>query len=264
MEKITSKDNKYVKMFIKLAKSKSYRNEMQLFVLEGKKLVSEAYNNGIEIEMVFVSQECRQNSNELETLFQEVKCYEINDIVFDKIKQSANSNGIFAIAKQRQQNLELEDISAKGRYVMLVDLQDIGNVGTIIRTADAMGFDGVILSQNTCDLYSIKVMRSSMGSLFRMKTLTVESSVEEFLSSLVENDVQVYASVIDSDAQEITKVEYKDPMVLMIGNEGNGLTQQVVDIAQHKITIRMNGNAQSLNASMASAIMLYEIMRNKE
>ncbi len=258
MDQITSKDNKFVKEYVKLSSSKSYRQEKGMFVVESVKLIQEAFENGVKLEMVFVTATCfAKKAQELEKLFQTQKCFEISPEIEKKISQAKSSQGIFAICRVVDNSLKTDTIYHNGKYVMLVDLQDVGNVGSIIRTAEAVGIDGIVLTKSTCDLLNPKVIRGSMGSIFRVPTLIIEDEIS-FLSELNAKGVTTYASVLDNDAKELSTVSFGNPCVLLIGNEGNGLSADVSNICSEKITIKMNGKAESLNASMAACILMYE------
>ncbi|WMJ23690.1 RNA methyltransferase [Paludicola sp. MB14-C6] len=261
MEQITSKENRWVKEYVKLSHSKSYREEKRLFTVESVKLIQEAFENGIKLEMVFVTKSCyEKKSQELEKLFQTTNCYMISSDIEKKISQTMSPQGIFAICSMLDKTFSVDTIYHKGKYVMLVDLQDSGNVGTIIRTAEAVGMDGIILTRSTCDYFNPKVIRGSMGSVFRMPILVIDD-VNGFLDNLKENNVKTYASVLDETAQDLLQSEFASSSVLLIGNEGNGLSEDVIANCTNPITIKMRGKAESLNASMAACILMWEMMK---
>ena len=137
-------------------------------------------------------------------------------------------------------------------------MQDPNNLGTVLRSAEAFGVSGVILSNDCCDIYNPKVVRGSMGAVFRVPFL-VCGTVAEFLGEYPE--LVSYAAVVDSNAERITDISFGDSCVAVIGNEGNGLKQETVSACQHKITIPMNGNAESLNASAAATVIIWEMLR---
>lgn len=264
MEQITSKENRWVKEYIKLSSSKSYRQEKQKFVVESVKLVKEAFENNVSLEMVFVTLECMDKKQyELEKLFQTQHCVIISKEIEKKLSQAKSSQGIFAICSNIDNKLYNDKIYHSGKYVMLVNLQDAGNVGTIIRTAEAVGMDGVIITKSTCDFLNPKVIRGSMGSVFRMPILIIENEFE-FLKTLKTYNVKTYASVLDKNAIKLSDVNFSSPFVLLIGNEGNGLDNEVISLCSEKITIKMNGNAESLNASMAAGFLMYEATKTIE
>ena len=142
-----------------------------------------------------------------------------------------------------------------GKYVVLYGLQDPGNVGMIIRTADALGMDGIIMS-GSCDLYSPKVIRSTMGSVFRMN-ICIENDSEKLFDILSQGGITACASVIDKDAEKITQCGFEGGQAVFIGNEGNGLPADIAQRCKQKVIIPMHGNINSLNAAMAAGILMY-------
>lgn len=217
----------------------------------------------LNFEMVFVTQACYdKHLLELEKLFQPSSmCLNIiSDEVSKKMSEQTSPQGIYAICKKLDKMLSVDKIYNKGKYIMLVNLQDCGNVGTIIRTAEAVGVEGIIMTSKSCDIYNPKVIRGSMGSVFRMKFL-IEEDCETLLSKLSENGVSSYASVVSNEATSLHDVAFKNPSVLLIGNEGKGLDEVFQNLCSEKITIKMSGKTESLNASMAACILMWEMTK---
>ena len=150
------------------------------------------------------------------------------------------------------------DIRFEGKYIALENIQDPSNLGAICRTAEALGVDGAILS-GCCDRYSPKVQRGAMGSLLRLNIIDCDN-LRELLVSLGEKGMKLYATTPDDTAQKITECDMSGGVVAVIGNEGNGVTDEVFSVCE-KVTIPMLGRAESLNASMAAAITMWEMMR---
>ncbi|MEG0692676.1 MAG: RNA methyltransferase, partial [Oscillospiraceae bacterium] len=140
------------------------------------------------------------------------------------------------------------------------DLQDTGNVGTIIRTAEAVGIDGIIMTNKSCDIYNPKVIRGTMGSVFRMNFM-ITDDCSGLLTNFMQHNVKTYASVIHKEATSLEDVLFTSPSVLLIGNEGNGLSMEIQSLCSEKITIKMAGNTESLNASMAACILMWEMTK---
>lgn len=254
-EQITSKDNRMVKTYVRLSNSRSYRRETNLFVAEGVKLILEAHHNGASLQKLFITVDCIAKHPTLNQIIAAVPTFEITPELERKMTSQQSPQGILAICEG---GLKVFDITAlKGRYILLCDLQDPGNVGTIIRTAEAVGIDGVIVSRNTCDLLSPKVLRASMGSLFRMPVCAVDD-VKAAVEGITNAGATVYASVVDSSAPDVRAIDRTCPMVMLIGNEGNGIPAEIVERC-HPVTIHMAGNAESLNASMAACILMWEM-----
>lgn len=258
MEKIESRDNGRVKEYAKIASSRKQREESGLFAIEGIKLLGEALRCGIEVEQVFVTAQCFKSHGELAPMLEKCpRVFEISGAVEGKISQSQSPQGVYALCKRLDKRENMVKIDSNGSYLALWDLQDPGNVGTILRGADAMGLSGVILSRSCCDLYNLKTIRAAMGSLFRVPVLVTD--MEEFLR---ESGLRSYAAVVSPDAQNAAGMDFSGAVVV-IGNEGNGLSEEQAATCDTPITIPMRGNAESLNAAMAATIFMWEMARGK-
>ncbi len=267
-EIIKSKDNKQIKRFVKLAGSKSYREQEGAFVIESIKLIKEAFLSGVTFETVFVTASCyeklsKQTDTQSEKFFQETAFTLIDESLENKLSLAKTPQGIYAICKILDKSLTLCKIYNSGNYCFLSGLQDPGNVGTIIRTAEAFGIDGLILSEDCCDRYNPKVLRAAMGTAFRLPMLQVENSMA-FLKDAKENGCVTVASVVTPDATDIRDVTYGKSNILLIGNEGNGLSDETVKACTMKATIHMRGKAESLNAAMAAGVLLWEMVSKTE
>lgn len=261
MEAITSKENRWIKEYVRLAGSKREREETGRFVIEGVKLCREALESGVPIEAVFLTPECREKHGEaLHALLETARCFELAPALTGKLSEQKTPQGVFAIARKLDKTLSRDTIEKGGCYLFLCGLQDAGNVGTMIRTAEAVGVDGVILTRDTCDPFSPKVVRGSMGAVFRVPMLTVENAAE-FVTELDRAGVATYASVLAKDALPLTEVRFQRPAVLLVGNEGNGLDARTAASCRFRVTIPMLGNAESLNASMAACILMWEMTK---
>lgn len=257
---ITSKDNRLIKLYAKLCASKSTREKEGLFTVEGYKLFAEAVKSGMQVQTVFVTEALMEKrGEELEPLFAGCgEVYQIPHALESKLSQVEAPQGIYAMVQKPQ--LLKDTVAPSGKSVLLVDLQDAGNVGTIIRTAEALGITHIYATAHTCDFYNPKVVRSTMGSLFRMKLGVVADAVEA-ISSAQKAGIGVYASVVSGEAEAVGNFSFDENSLLLIGNEGNGLSKEVADAADHRITIHMSGNAESLNASAAACILMWEMLK---
>ena len=257
---ITSKDNRLVKLYAKLSVSKSAREKEALFTIEGIKLLLEAVKSGLSVETVFLTEELLAKRRE--TLMPVLsKCgavYLIPHELEAKLAQVETPLGVYAMVKKLDKTLSWDRIEYTGKSILLVDLQDAGNVGTIIRTAEALGVRRVCATAHTCDFYNSKVIRSAMGSLFRMELVTVPDAVS-FMQYARKMGACSYASVVSDKAQSVGTFSFAKDSVLLIGNEGNGLSDEVAAAADHRVTIRMSGNTESLNASVAACILMWEM-----
>ncbi len=267
-EILKSKDNKQIKRFTKLMTSKSYRKSEGAFAIESIKLVKEAYASGVAFETVFVTASCyekleAQHDTLSEKFFQDVDFVMIDESLENKLSYTKTPQGIYAICKMLDKSLSLSTIYKKGNFCFLSGLQDPGNVGTIIRTAEAFGMDGIILSEDCCDFYNPKVLRAAMGTAFRIPFVQLENSVS-FLDEAKQNGCHTIASVVTPKAVDIRKVELSDSNILLIGNEGNGISESIEKICTHTATIHMRGKAESLNAAMAAGVLIWEIISRQE
>ncbi|MEG1996066.1 MAG: RNA methyltransferase [Oscillospiraceae bacterium] len=261
MDFLSSRENKNIKEYVKLLTQKKYRDLTDKFVIEGIKLVLEAQKSTLHFEMVFVTQEClEKHSDELEKLFQTTQVFIIDETLENKLSLSQSLQGIYAVLKKPQQTLDESDIIGGGKYVCLCDLQDNGNVGTIIRAAEAIGIDGVVISDQNCDIFSIKTVRATMGSVFRLPIL-ISTDVANLIKTVGASGVQTIATVVNPNANDILQTKFSKNVLVLIGNEGNGLPQDLISLCKEKVTIKMQGKAESLNASMAAALVMWELSK---
>lgn len=246
MEHITSLKNPKVAAW-KALKDRKGRRESGCFLVEGRKMVEEALSSAFDVETVLV-----QEGMELPDGLT-MPVYELPAHVLAAVCDTKTPQGIAAVVRMKEQ-------SALGKHIVVLDgVQDPGNVGTIIRTADAAGLDGVMLSNQCADVFSPKVLRATMGSIFRMNLRTTDDLPGE-LTKLREKGYSILSSQLDGTPfYEREKVA--EQFALIIGNEGNGVSEQVQQTATHRVRLPMRGGAESLNAAIAAAIMMYELMR---
>lgn len=260
MVNITSRDNSNIKNAVKLKNSSKFRRQSGLFIAEGLRICFDAMLSGAEINTLFVTEKAANKySEKVNNLASySVKSFIVSDKIFELISDTDNSQGIVCVIKALDKISEFDTIKKNGKIIALDNVQDPNNLGTVLRSAEAFGIDCVVMSRDCCDIYSPKVVRGSMGAIFRLPFI-VCSSIEEFLSDNPE--LNSYAAVIDSDAVCLGSVDFSTPCVAVIGNEGNGLKQNTIDACDFKITIPMSGNAESLNASVAASIIIWEMIK---
>ncbi len=259
---ITSRDNPLIKEYIKLRDNKKYRTKEQKFVLEGARLTVDAAKSGVPLEGVFITEEALEKYfDDIELLKSSSKerIYLISDKLAGVMEDTKNSQGIFSVAMTLDKNLGVSKIKTGSRFAVLDGLQDPGNVGTILRVSDAVGLDGVFLC-DCCDVYNPKTIRSTMGSIFRVP-FRDDLSFHEAAQLIKDCGVVLYATVVDSDAESIRETVFCGSSCVVIGNEGNGLSEEDVALCNKRITIRMNGSIESLNAATAAAITLWEMTK---
>ena len=254
---IESKDNSLIKLISGLQNSSKTRQENSLFVLEGLRICKDANENGIRFDKLIVS------NNAFEKYYDDVlilsenskECVKIPDSLFKKISDTKSPQGILAIATMPKSNINAINVS--GRYIALENMADPSNLGAVSRTAEALGVSGIILSGCGVDPYSPKALRASMGTLLRMPLFILDNFSEE-ISKL---GLKVFSCVVDKDAQKLTETSFEDGCVVVIGNEANGITEATKAVSDKLITIQMKGSAESLNASVAAAISIWEMMK---
>ncbi len=254
--KICSKDNQNIKLISALQTSSKMRKKHNKFVLEGLRLCEDAMQNDIAFDMLFFSESAFEKHNGFaKTLSKNSEnCYLISDAVFKKISDTENPQGICAVAKYPEKTAE---INPNGRYVALENIADPSNLGAISRTAEALGISGIIINDKACDPYNPKALRASMGTLLRMPLIITED-----IGNLAKaSSLRLISCVVEKDAESISKIDFKCGDVIVIGNEANGISAELRQNSDILTTIPMSGKAESLNASVAAAIALWEMMR---
>ena len=246
MEILTSLKNPKVTAWRSL-KEKKGRDAHRSFLVEGSRMVSEALSSSFHVQALLLRDDYRANF----PLPRDVPVYTLPEHVFQSVCDTKSPQGVAAV-------LGLQARQASGSRLLALDgVQDPGNVGTIIRTADAAGFDGVLLSSDCADLFSPKVLRATMGSIFRLG-FSFPASLPDALSGLKENGYSVLSSQLDGEPFYSRK-NVSSAFVLVIGNEGNGVSGAVKSVATHRLRLPMRGGAESLNAAVAAGIMMYNL-----
>ncbi len=259
---VTSKDNQYVKEWRGLCQSSRMRRETGKFALEGARLCCDALTSALPIETVlYTAQAAQTYREEVQALMEAAdRSVEIAPSLAGVMGDTAHPQGVFCTVKILDNRLLLDTINTMGRYGVLEDLQDPGNMGTVIRTAEALGLDGLILSAGCCDIYNPKVLRGSMGGVFRLRVLHT-ADLPGTLTDLQQRGMTAFACVVDKTATPVHMVSMKEGSLCVIGNEGNGLSAATVAACRERVTICMSGRAESLNASMAAGIVMWEMVR---
>lgn len=242
---ITSVQNEKVKQWNKLHKRKG-RTKSETFLIEGFHLVEEAHKSEWEIVEIIV-----QEDTHYPNWFANYMVTQVGEKVLQHIARTDTPQGVSAIIKMKEPETII------GNSILLIDsIQDPGNLGTVIRTADAAGFDAVMLGDNTVDMYNDKVIRSTQGSLFHLPISQV--NIKEKIPELKAEGFSVWASAL-SNARPFDNLEVPDKTALIIGNEGAGIQSEIVDLADTVVKIPIYGEAESLNVSVAAGILMYYI-----
>jgi TrmH family RNA methyltransferase len=253
---ISSKDNPGIKEYKKLASSKKARDRGDCFVLEGLRLVTDALESGFEPKKIFLTE---KNIERLNTLLPENKLICISEKVSEYVSETENSQGVFAVFHKPRRKKPEAVFEKADNIIILNELQDPGNMGTIIRTADALGMDAVV-AVSSCEVFNPKVVRAAMGSVMRLTVLEMKDS-GEVLELCRKNNIITGAAVLSSDSVALDKYSFSSKNAVWIGNEGNGLPETLANSCDKRLLIPMSGGAESLNAAVAASIFMWEMRR---
>lgn len=255
-ENMLSRDNRLIKLALKL-KQKKYRDEENKFIIEGIRFVEEGIIAG-DIEHVFYSPKLLETRGYERIMDNHPSIHQVSDSVLKEICDTENPQGVAAIVNKRHWNIE--DI--KNDFFVIADgVQDPGNMGTIIRTCDAAGAGAIGIVKGSVDVYNSKTLRSTMGSIFHIPVLIYDDfkTLTEELSSKGYN---IYASSLETE-NYIYDCNFKEKTAVVIGNEANGIPEEHMKFCTHKVKIPMAGTAESLNAAVAGAVIIYEVIRQR-
>ncbi len=259
--RITAKDNPVIKHYKRLREQKKARRSEGLFVCEGLRIVTDALQQETSVQQLLLTEAAyeKHGSALLPMLGDTGKALLISDSISSLLADTEHPQGVFAVCRAVQRGTLENALSAKGKYLVLCNLQDPGNMGMILRTADALGVDA-ILSCGSCELYSPKVVRATMGSVFRVPFYEQEDA-QVLLQLLREKGIRSYAAVPASGAVPLPECRLGEGSAVWIGNEGNGLPADVIAGCDTPVTIPMQGGPESLNAAMAAGILMWEMMK---
>lgn len=259
MQVITSKDNEIIKNIKKL-KEKKYREQENCYIIEGIKLVKEAIDEKVKIRKIILCEDCTNSGSIEQNLMYEIAKYDciyVSSKVFDVLTGVENPQGILAIIEK---NNKTEILYDEDIIVVLDGIQDPGNLGTILRTVDSVNLKQIILSEKTADPYNPKVVRSTMGAIFRLNIIQ-SNNIVSTLKDIKKNKYKILATSLE--AEESLYDTNLNKKAIIIGNEANGISENVLKLADEKMIIPMLGKTESLNAAVTTGITLYEYVRRK-
>lgn len=254
MNSITSPDNNQIKLINKL-KLKKYRERHKLFLLEGFKLIDAAIDASYYLEGIYILESLKEDI--IIQKYRDFNCelFFIDDILFNKISITNSSQGILAIC-----NMQTKESIDDGNILLLDRIQDPGNLGTIIRTSDAAGFSKVICNKGCADIYNPKTIRSTMGSIFN---IPIFQNMDLFKFINENHDYYYFLGTSLDTRYNYKEISSRDKYALIIGNEGQGITKDLLDECDMVVKIPIYGKAESLNASVAAGIMMYHLNGGK-
>lgn len=255
---INAKNNPKIKEVKSLLSSSKDRKNSGLFVVEGVRLCRDALLSGCEIENVFCTENCAERfGDEIASLKDNCKAFfTVSNDVLKTISDTVTPQGVVCTVKIKQNSFKY----ANGKkYIALDTIQNPDNLGAISRTAEALGLDGMVICGG-CDIYNPKALRASMGALFRLP-IHICQSLEEEIENCEKLGINTFATVPDRDAKNVVTVDFSKGGMCIIGNEGNGVSKEIIEKCTERITIKMDGRAESLNAASAAAIIMWEMAR---
>lgn len=260
MKQITSIQNPFIKSLVQLQEKAKARKQTGTFLIEGKREIELAIKGNYEIETILFLPELisEKQINSLTT--KQLNTIEISKEVYQKLAYRDTTEGIIAIA--RTKNLSLSDLQLPENPLILVleSIEKPGNIGAMLRTADAANIDAVILANPKSDLYNPNIVRSSVGCLFTNQIAS--GTTEEVIAFLKEKNINFYSATLQN-SNEYHKVDYSTPTAIVVGTEATGLTQPWRDESTQNIIIPMQGEIDSMNVSVAAAILLFEAKRQR-
>lgn len=261
MERLTAKQNEKIKHAVSVRDSARVRRETGLFFLEGARLCGDAAVNNVSIFRAFITEAAMEkySGQTSEILSKAEEGYLVSADVAAKLSDTQSTQGIFCLCRAKEISADTKQINPQGKYIFLENVQDPSNLGAVCRTAEAIGVDAMFVCGG-CDIYNPKALRASMGSALRISLMTCTDAVS-FIEELNAKGMLTLASTPDSSALPITEINMSSGVVCVVGNEGNGVTQETMSACKQRVTIPMLGRAESLNASTAAAILIWEMMR---
>ena len=256
MKNITSKDNPIYKKALKLTKKK-YRDENGLYLLEGIKPLEDALDMGIELRTILV-----RDDVEVHDTFPEGKTVLLDRELFSRLSETKTPQGVIAVAEKNIYDEESFAAAVSRGNVLIMDrLQDPGNIGTIIRTAEAAGYKGIVMMDGSGDVYAPKVVRAAAGSLFRMPIINIRGAGEA-VRMMNRLDKKIVVTCLDTQLS-CFEADMTEDIALVIGNEGRGVSEDFMDASHMKVKIPMEGSIESLNAAVAAGILMYQSQKIK-
>ena len=259
MIEINSKNNSKIKDLIKLRDESKFRNDKSLFYVEGERIIKDTPSKYL--DSLYIQKSKFSNYSYLCDLLDDNSIYLVDDEIYEKIKDTKNSQGIIATVKYSNITELTDDFLSKTSSCLILDnINDPGNLGTIIRLAEATNISLVILCNDCCNLYNTKVIRSCMSSIFRVN-IYISSNIQNDIKLLKNNQYKIYSTVLNKDSKQFSSINYNDKSAFILGNEANGINKDLINVSDEQIFIPMCGDIQSLNVAVAATAVCYENMR---
>ncbi len=261
MHNITSLQHPIIKEINKLKINKTYRYQTKRFFIEGPKSIAMSFEQKIEIDTLLITQKYydKQQANLINEISWAKETIIINDSIAHKISDTQSNQGIFAIAFMAPiKKLTLDE---NQQYLILDHLQDPGNIGTIIRTANAFNIQNIILSGNCPDIYNPKIIRSTMGGIFNLN-IHANQSLDQLIPRMKDKHIKVFGTTLAASSSLINDIDLARGAII-VGNESNGLSRDTIKHCDALIKIKMDGDVESLNVAVAASIVMYKMQNDK-
>jgi TrmH family RNA methyltransferase len=261
MEIIKSRQNNKIKNIIKLMNSAKERKQKNLFVVEGLRLCSELLQGEVNIKELFCTKKLYDNNSKLvkELCERSGSSYIVDESLLSIISDTENSQGIICVCSMLDKIYSIDKMD-KGSFIVLENINDPKNLGAIFRTSLAFNIKNVIITQGSCDVYSPKVLRASMGALFKLKFMVTDCT-DDLIKTFKQRGYKTYATVVYKPDKYIGNLKFNSKSAVFIGNEANGLKDSTINLCDESVTIPMNKESESLNAAVAASIIIWEMRR---
>lgn len=256
---ITSSQNSFIKKLKLLQKSKKQRTKEKVFIVEGLRAVKEI-PKGWPIHQYVIAESCAASAGEIIREDSRLVLY-VSDSVFASISDTKSPQGIMAVVSQPDYSIDQVISQDQGFFIIADEIQDPGNLGTLLRTAHGAGAHGLFLSKGSVDIYNPKTIRATMGSIFHIP-LFIDLDMEWLIPKLITQDTNLYATALE-ESKMLYDYDYREKTGIIIGNEANGINEKTKELVSNFIKIPMPGNAESLNASIAAGICMFEVVRQR-
>lgn len=264
IKKIKSKNNENIKYILKLLNSSKFRRQNKEFIIEGLRICMDAVKSNVKIKKVFYTDKFYYKFGmDIKAILDScIESYVIEEDIINKISNTDSSQGIICLCDMRDKSYSMEAIKQSNTVVVLENIQNPSNLGAIIRTCDALNIEGIIISKGSCDIYNQKVLRGSMGSIFRSKIL-ISEDIPGIISELNSYEFLTVAMLAEDGAVDIKSLPENRKIAIVIGNEGNGITNKTKLNCTSSALIPINKDVDSLNAAVASGIAIWELTRKR-
>ncbi len=263
-KQISSIHNSFVKELFQLKEKSRVRKKTERFLIEGKREIILAISGDYEVEsLLFDNQIITYEEIEILVASQSTECIEVSSEVYQKLAYRSSTEGVIAVAKSKELSLDEIHFKSPTPLVLVAEAPEKpGNIGALLRTADAANIDAVIIANPKTDLYNPNIIRSSVGSVFTNQVAT--GTTTEIINFLQSKNIQIYCAALLETSENYTKQNFKDPTALVVGTEATGLSDEWLHNSTKNIIIPMQGVIDSMNVSVSAGILIYEAKRQRD